>query len=333
MDAKYKMTRKDMIYLAVFFLAIAITIVYDIFANGFSGIGRLIEQTIFLMLSFVTLMDVASCFNWDILVPDFFEYAKGKKHKKEARDYIEEYIKEDINFLHDHSEERISFLMSQLGVNKHQLDKIRLELIKMRCMPLKTLDDAKQKMERLVKSDYPIVIDQNNIDSSKICYNKVRYYINTMDIMFMPDYARELSSILAFLITEKSDLSVIDKLVIPYDSNFLLGIEVGKKVGKSVVKMRRKKGKIETEKLWDGNLARKDRVIIVHDVLVSGDQVVHAMNALPNTCSVEGFFCLITRTEWKGKDVVRDKLGEKRDMCYEVLEINDDRISELRKAE
>lgn len=333
MISKYKMTKKDILYFLVFFLAVGITIAYDIFANGFSGIGRLIEQTIFLMLSFVTLADVASCFNWVILVPDILEYAKEKKHKKELQDYMEEYFRQDVNFLNDYSEERISFLMSQLGVNKTQLDKIRLELIKMRCMPLKTLDDAKRKMERLVKSDYPIVIDHNSMDGSKICYKKVRYYVNTVDMMFMPDYARELSSILAFLITEKADLSGIDKLVIPYDSNFLLGIEVGKKLGKSVVKMRRSRGKIETEKLWDGSLAPDDRVIIVHDVLVSGDQVVHAMNTLPSTCSVEGFFCLITRTEWSGKEVVQEKLGEKRDACYEVIEINDDKISELRKKE
>lgn len=333
MNAKYTPTKKDVIYILIFLVAIGVTITYDICADGFSGVGRLIERTILLTLSFVTLADVASCFHWVILVPDFFEYVKEKKRKQEIRDCIGEYMEEDINFLNDYSEERISFLMSQLGVNKNQMDQIRIELIKIRCMPLKNLDDARKKLRGLVKSSYPIMIDQESVDSSKLCYKKVKYYINTMDIMFMPEYAGELSSILAFLITEKIDLSAVDRLVVPHDSNFLLGVEVGKILGKPVVKIRHGKGKIETEKKWDGNLDPNDRVIIVHDVLVSGDQVIDAINKLPCTCSVEGVFCLITRTEWKGKERVCKKMGKKQDACFEVLKIDDAEINKIRKKQ
>lgn len=334
MGSKYKMTRKDWVYLLIFFLALGVTIGYDIFYNGFSGVGRLIEQVIILILSFVTLVDVAYCFNWNILVPDFFVHAKEEKHKKEAESYIEEYIKEDINFFQDQSEEKISFIMSQLGINKNQLDKIRLELIKMRCMPLKTLDDAKRKLECLAKNDEPIVIDQKRYDSSKICYKEVRYYINTMDIMFIPDYASELSSVLAFLISENADLQAIDKLVIPYDSNFLLGVEVGRQLGKPIVKMRKGQGKILTEQCWDGKLSPGERVIIIHDVLVSGEQIIDTIHKLSQkNCSIEGFFCLITRTgpKLEGREKVCEALGEKRDHCYEVLTIGDDEIAALRR--
>lgn len=43
MDLKYKLTVKDVVYLLVFFGAIAATLVYDIRCNDFSGAGRLIE--------------------------------------------------------------------------------------------------------------------------------------------------------------------------------------------------------------------------------------------------------------------------------------------------
>lgn len=329
MITKYKMTLKDYILLIIFIVLVMVNIGTYIYQNGFENMGGIIEQTIFIMLSFVTLVDIASYANWNILVPDFFEFAKEKKHTKDVQVYIQKYFKEDVNFLQDYSQERISFILSQLGISKDQLDKIRLELIKMRCIPLKNMNDAQRKVKSLVISDYPIIIDQDRIDSSKICYKKVKYYINTMDIMFIPDYASELSSILAFLIAEKANLSTIDKMVIPHDSNFLLGVEVGKKLGKSVVKIRYKEGKIETEKCWDGNLNPTDRVIIIHDVLVSGDQITDAIHKLPDSCTIAGIFCLITRKEWDGKK----KLMQKGIPCYEVLEIDDEDIRKLRKEE
>lgn len=327
MSTRYKMTKKDITLLAIFLLLVIMNIGSFIYRNGFENIGGIIEQTLLIMLSFVTLADIASYVNWSILVPDFFVYAKEKKHIKDIQICVETYIKEDVNFFQDYRQEKISFILSQLGISKNQLDKIRLELIKMRCIPLKNLDDAKEKIKGLLISDYPIIIDQDKIDSSKICYNKVKFYINIMDIMFIPDYASELSTILAFLIAEKAELSAIDKIIIPHDSNFLLGVEVGKKLGKSVVKMRYKKGKIETEKYWDGNLNSTDKVIIIHDVLVSGEQIIDTMNKLPDSCNIEGFFCLIARKEWDGKK----KLLKKGISCYEILEIDDGDIHKLRE--
>lgn len=327
MKSKRGLTKKDIIILLIFGALLIINIICYFGRNPNGTVGGIIEQTILLVLSFVTLVDIASYANWNILVPDFFEFTKEIKHKKEVQNYIGMYINEDINFFHDYSQERIGYILSQLGININQLDKIREELVRMRCIPLGSLDDASEKLRSLVKCDYPILIDQNKMDSAKLCYNKVRYYINTMDIMFIPDYASELSAILSFLISEKADLSKVDKLIIPSDSNFLLGVEVGKKLGKSVVKMRYSHGKIETEKCWDGNLDLHDKVIIVHDVLVSGDQIIDVYNKLPQTCYIMGCYCLISRKEWNGKERLKDK-----DIpCYEVLEIDDDDIDEIRK--
>lgn len=326
MGTTHKMTIKDIVFLIIFIVVIIVIAGDYIWRNGLNSMGGLVEQILLIMLSFVTLVDVSSYMNWNILVPDFFEAAKEKKHAKDVQICIEEYIKKDVNFLQDYSEERIDFILSQLGINKNQFDRIKLELIRMRCIPLKNMEDAKEKIRNLLICNYPIIINQDEMDSAKICYNRVKYYINIMDVMFIPDYASELSSILSFLITEKIDLSTIDKLVIPHDSNFLLGVEVGKRLGKSVVKMRYKKGKIETKKCWDGNLDSTDRVIIIHDVLVSGEQIIDTVNKLPVSCNVVGFFCLITRKEWNGKQ----KIKERNIPCYEVLEIDDEDIYKLR---
>lgn len=327
MENEYKMTKKDIAILIVFTILVIIDIKFLTYQNESINAGVIIERIILLILSFSTFVDISSYTNLYYFVPDYINFAKQKKQNEEIRKIVDSMVEVDFNFLQDYSEEKINFILSQLGITTNQFKKIKLELIKMRCLPLKSIQDAQEKIKSLCRCDYPIIIDQSKIDSAKICYNKVKYYINTMDVMFIPQFASELSSILSFLINEKLQLQTFDQLVIPHDSNFLLGVEVGKKLGKSVVKLRKDKGKIETEKCWDGNLKDGDKVIIIHDILVSGDQIIETLNKLPKTCEIIGLFCLITRTEWAGKEL----LMKRGISCYEVLEINDEEIGRLRE--
>lgn len=326
MNSKYKMTCKDIFHVVVFGGLVILNMIQHIKQNEFVSAGMIIEQTILIILSYVGLVDISSHIGWSIFVPDFFVVSQDQKRKEEVHSCLNEYFKNDINYIQDYDQERMNYLISQLGISVSQLDKICLDLIRMRCMPLKSLNDAKKKINFLVTGDYPIVINQEKIDSSKVCYNKVKYYINITDIMFSQDYAREISSILAFLITEKLDLKTIDKIIIPHDSNFLLGVEVGKCLGKSVVKMRAKKGKIEAEKCWEGNLSPSDKVIIVHDVLVTADQIIETLNRLPSTCSVSELYCLIVRKEWGGIET----LEQKNITVHRIIDLDDNDIRSIR---
>ena len=231
--------------------------------------------------------------------------------------------------MQDYSDERIQFVLSRMGISADQLDKIRLDLIRMRCMPLKNLDDAEKKIQYYVKSDYPLVITQKDIDSSRLCYHDVDYYVNFTDPMFLSDYSREIASLLSFLISEKADLGKVDRLVIPHDSNFLLGLEVGKRLGKPVAKMRYEKGKVLTDQLWEGEIRQTDRVIIVHDVLVRADQVIHAIRHLPSTCTILGVFCLIARKEWGGEARVVAETGVPVEA---IARLDDSDIEAIREA-
>lgn len=326
MNEKYRVTLKDIILVTLFIGLVVLNIVYHIDTSGFNSVSTMIEQTILIMLSFVGLVQISSNIGWNIFVPDFYAFALNQRSKGEAQKYMGAYFKEDVKFLHNYAKDRIRFLTTQLGVNEEQLSKIRLDLIRMRCMPLENLKHAEEKMKYLVTGDYPAIINQKEIDSSKLSYNKVQYFINITDMMFLEDYAREFSSILSFLITEKADLSAVDKLVIPYDSNFLLGVETGKRLGKPVVKMRSERGKIEAEKCWDGNLNSNDKVLIIHDVLVTADQIIKTLNKLPETCQVIGLYCLIVRKEWDGKN----KLMQKNISVNQIIDLDDNDIREIR---
>lgn len=170
-----------------------------------------------------------------------------------------------------------------------------------------------------------MVIHQDHVDSSKLTHGQVKYFVNFIDTMFLPGYCSEISSVLAFLIKENATIESFDKIIIPHDSNFMLGIEVGKRLGRPVVKMRYEKGRVEQEQCWDGELKRTDRVIIVHDVLVTADQIIHAIDKIPNTCHVVGLFCLLERKEWGGLE----KLIKKGVTVHSILSLDDHDIKAI----
>ena len=325
--SKYRITVKDVLIVLLFVGIVIANIISTVLINGYTGVGDLIEQTVLIVLSFVGLIEIASYCNWHIIVPDFFIFYRKKERRDEIETYMMEYFRDDIKFLQDYNEERIRFILSQIGISISQLDEIRLCIIKMRCMPLKTFDDAKRKIEYYVKNDYPMVITQKNIDVAKLCYHDVNYYINFTDPMFLPEYAQEIASLLSFLIKEKADLNRVDRLIVPYDSNFLLGVEVSKRLGKPMAKMRFERGKIITAQPWEGQLNLTDRVIIIHDVLVKADQIIHTLEQLPRTCEVLGIYCLITRKEWKGVE----RLKQKGLTVEQIVCLNDNDISTIRE--
>ena len=306
MKNKPKLTGKDICLIVAFFVILSIDIVVYYISGKLDSAGVLIERTIMTMLSFVGLVQIASYCNWLILVPDFLIRIQQENEEEKVKSLMANYFDDEINYIHDYSEAKVSYIMTQMGITRDQLEEIRLDIIRMRCMPLMNLNDAKRKIELYVKGDYPFVITQKEKDSSRFCYQKVKYYINFNDPMFLPEYSKEIASLLAFLIREKAALDSVNKLIIPFDSNFLLGVEVGKCLGKPIVKMRQS-GKIETEQPWEGNLKPDDKVIIIHDVLVTADQIIQAITKLPSSCSILGVFCLITRKEWNGSERLREK--------------------------
>lgn len=334
----YTWPKKDIWIVSVCMVVIILQITVHVCNNGLSSIGELIEQVILVMLAFVGLLEIFHYVGWDIFVPEFM--LKREKHERmeELQKCVDEvvtqsmkvvvaqsidaYLGREANFIQDFAEEKIDYILSQLGITAKQFERIRIELIKMRCLPLVNLDDAAAKIKQFIRAKEPLVTDLGKIDSSKCTYSRVQYYLNFNDAMFFSSISRELVSIMHLLISEKMDLAGFDKIVIPSDSNFVLGLEVGKLLGKPVVHIRHDKGRIEKEKCWDGKLSPTDRVVIVHDVLVTSDQIIHTLNKLPKSCQVMGVCCLVVRKEWDGVA----KLNSRQIKVERVLDLNDEDI-------
>lgn len=314
---------KDTVIIIVFLAVAAAHIVIHCLQNGFTSMDELFGQLILILLGFVGLLEIFHYVGWDIFVPNFMLKKKKEERLEElqqcvdqvarrsmdeiTRKSMETYFEKEVNFLKDYSEQRIGFVMSQLRINAEQFEKIRLELIKMRCLPLRNLDDAERKIKRFIGCGDPMVVDLASIDPAKRTYKDVNYYLNFNDAMYIDDVCRELAQVMHLLICEKVGIDKFDKIVIPHDSNVILGVEVGKLVGKPVVKMRSSVGRVEREQRWDGNFGTNDKLLIVHDVLVSGNQIAHAKNHVPASSSVVGLCCLAVRTEGEGLKMMEEK--------------------------
>lgn len=250
----------------------------------------------------------------------------------------EAYFENEINYIKNYTNERINHVLSQLKLKDSQFNELRLELIKMRSMPLKDLQDAEEKIKEFIRSGHKpfnnfsnnsAVVNLKKINSAKRTYNNVDYFLNFHDAMYSDDNFADFIRVMNLLICEKIGADNFDTIAIPFDSNVILGVEVAKLFGKPVVKMRKDKGKLEIDHLWDGEFGNGNRVLIVHDVLVSGEQIIHVKNHIPSRFEVVALCCLAARTDDKGLETL-----EKENIRVErVIDLSDAEIERLMKKE
>lgn len=287
------------------------------------------------ILGIITVFDLFQAFGLDAFVPTYIAEAKEKKTKAMIEDIIdtyygkdfsrfsellEAYFKRDLAFVKSHHQTMAHYIMQTLGINQSEM----LDgLIRLRVMRLKDEKDSIARMEHILKNMPNIIIKQeeNPIDRT---YKEVRFYIDFVSSMRDDEYGKELSKTFAryILLDMEQKIKNITKVVIPDDSNFLLGFKVAESLGRPPVIMREKKGRIFEDQPWDGELSPSDEAIIVHDVLVSGDQVVAAMKKLQNFgVKVHAVYCIVNRLEYLGEK----KIIQENENCQvrAMLELDD----------
>lgn len=314
-------------------------------------ITDVLEQTILIFGAFIGVLSIFQSKGWDNLVPSFMLKKQEEKQKKliqeaveglelpecisktsaqSARDSVDQFYKNELGYIQANAEARTNYILSLLGITAEKYEYLRQEIIKMRGMPLVDLNDARNKLRKYLTLGEPYIYDvkKMHIPPADLKYKEYRYFINFNTIMFLPEMQREFSAIMKKLICENIKLSDFDKIIVPYDSNLVLGYVVGSALSKPVVHMRPNEGRIESVKPWDGELKDGDKAIIVHDVLVSATQINHVYDHVLQTVEIKGVFCLVTRTDQsaKGKEI----LAENKRRLYQVLETDDNAITVLR---
>jgi orotate phosphoribosyltransferase len=288
-------------------------------------------------LSYVGLLSVCEAKGWHIFVPNFYLRKKEEDHKKNIEQHMKQYFENDMGFIVRYNNDRIEYFMAQLGLSERDTAKISQDIIRLRMKPLRNLENAKEKMKDIIRYDYA-VRDTTKHDPAELTYKDAQLFINLVDLSFLKYFAQEMAQSLGLLILDKLSHMKFDKIIIPHSSNFLIGFELGKILKKPVVIMRQDEGRFLRDQKWDGNLVNSDRVIIAHDVLVTGTQIKQAMDNIRfsrdyASCEFVSVFCLIKRKEWDGKredleNLLKSYNGVK---IYSLLDVNDEDIAELRR--
>lgn len=120
----------------------------------------------------------------------------------------DEYFRHEINFIKNYANERTNHVLAQLKLNDSQFSKLRLELIRMRSLPLRNLKDAESKIKEFIRSGYEpfnsfsrnsAVVNLKEIDSAKRTYNNVDYFLNFHDAMYSAEYFADFVRVMHFL--------------------------------------------------------------------------------------------------------------------------------------
>lgn len=282
-----------------------------------------IGTIVIILFGFVGIFDFAYTNGLYFLVPSSYEKHINKKYNKIITYGINNFVNSNFEYLNQYDNTRISLLLNQLGISQNDFNLLKIKIIEIKMLPLKTLSDAKVKLKKIINNN-DIIIKQDEYSSNQLVYKKVKYFINLTNISYIDDYCNELVDILIMLIKETipNELNHINKIIIPYNSNRLLGLGTAKQLGKSVVNVTQEP-KIFKNECWEGVFDKTyNEGIIVHDVLVTGEQIIKSLDKINTHCTVKYIFCLINRTDNIGKKEIESK-GYK---VFSVLDIHDDQL-------
>lgn len=235
------------------------------------------------------------------ILPPFYLKFREERDERTAKAMMKTYYEQDIDFIQQYEGERANRILQALGLKEKQFHHIQYELVRARVMPEGTEKQMAEKLEQLIyQKDF--IIDQSGVPAHKRCYPDVNYFVNLYTALYDSQLCTYVGNIFAAFIAlsinnSGNNLGDIDYILVPYGSNLLLGLEVGRKLEKPVVVIQEKPRIIEDQP-WDGNYTPKpdgkNRIIIVHDVLVTGTRIYESVEKLPpDSYTVYGLYCLI----------------------------------------
>lgn len=255
----------------------------------------------FILFGIVGMYEFAYTNGLRRILPPFYLKFREERDERTAKAMMKTYYEQDINFIQQYEAERANRILQALGLKEKQFHHIQYELVRARSLPEDSQEEMKKKLKQLIyQKDF--IVDQSEIPIDKRCYPDVNYFINLYTALYDSQLCTNVGNIFAAFIAlsinnSRNSLADIDYIVVPYGSNLLLGLETGKKLAKPVVVIQ-EQPRILNDCPWDGNYEPKpgckNRIIIIHDVLVTGKRIYESIEKLPaDTYSVEGLYCLI----------------------------------------
>ena len=287
----------------------------------------------FILFGVVGIYDFAYLNGLGFLVPPAFKKFKEVNYMKQAERMMEIYYKRDINFIQEYEKERTEFMMQAMGIEEKQFNYINYEIVKARTMPARNIYALKCKAEKTILHK-EFVINQSVLEASRRVYDKVDYFLNLYTAVYDAEMCKSIAEIMSryLILSLKERATEIDYIVIPKGSNFLLGLEVGKILHKSVISILDEE-RIFKEVFWDGvyDKTKVNNIVLVHDILVTGKRIYESIERLPKgTYNLMGIFSLFKykHEEFRPEEDFK-KHGIEKEKLHCLSEISEDRLKKI----
>lgn len=327
----YHYIKDVIIYLVILSLLVIVAVIYFKNVTEDSILDRIIQYVgavVTILFGMIGIIEFSFDNGLLFLVPTSFQSYKERKLSEQTKKYLNEFFSKEGEYFSQHSNSRITYLLSQLGLNRNQLNDLRMSILTIKLMPLRSLDDARNKLIEIVKCPN-IVLCQEKLPTDDLVYKGVKFFINFTDVMFMDDYRNQITDCLIFLIQQKAEEKGIqfNRVAISHSGNFLLGVSVSEKLNKALVRVT-ERPMILKSRSWIGNFDEnnENNTIIVHDVLVTGKQIRESVQLIQTHTTIKALFCLVSRL----CDTEKKKFeNEMKIPIFSLLDLDDDYIMRL----
>ena len=303
-----------------------------------NGINSSATNIFILLLTVLSIFELLDMYGINV---KWFSYSKRKREKerKQILNVINEYINSNKLFFRSNTNEYINYILTAIGLKHGQLNNIftATEDLRKSNAVIKNKADMERMIEGLLVNP-KILLDLTKSDPNrKVIISGLKFYVDFTDNMNYNPIMAQVIAILQYYIEtvlSEQNLSIrdINRIVIPTESNVPMGLELSHILGIEPVLMHFKRRRIYEDQYWDGSLPATSKLLIVHDVIYSGDNIVDCIHHLPKTCSIIGVISLVNRTDKNkqlGKKTGKGLIEETGVKVYSAIEVNDDYLMEL----
>ncbi len=227
---------------------------------------------------------------------DTFLQKHGQHFKSQIPVLLDEFYTSEASYIAREHDTLAHQILQMAGITRDSFAKIRAEIIELCYKPMGTSPEREQAILSLCKKP-PILVDTTQLKEP--LYREVKYYLNFVDAVADEHLGPYIGDVLANHIKANVRPEIIQSaaIVVPVRGNALLGVYVARALRRDVVLLRNSP-RLCHGQYWDGVLADSCPIIIVHDVAVTGDQLVQAHQLLsPRGHSILGVYCLVERID------------------------------------
>lgn len=272
-------------------------------------------------------------------VPDKFIQHKEESLRRQTKEFLYDFLDRETKFLKAHEKERLADTLSMMGLSAEGYHEVTSKALEASLAPIHDIETTKSKiMDMVFYSDVVCDLSKN---ASHVNQKNLRYYFRFHDLMHDQTKCLNIVEAMANFIFQtceqnRIDLTSIDVLMVPHSSNYLLGLEVSRRINKRFIKMIPKEKQIGNYS-YEGEIPEENGkttidVLMIHDVLLTGAQIYQSANSLIETlpnCKIHGLFSVIYRSVGNGKTVLEHTHNIP---CYNLIELTEEQVAdELKK--